>query len=141
MPRRAAEIKTTARTIGSGDVVMNQNSRKTARPRGRPFQAGISGNLNGRPKKTAAEYELQAACRAKAPEALAVLVRIMESGDNERNQLAAAQMIIERGYGRPVQPTENKHIGAFALEPHTVDNSSLTDEQLEVLASIRLLGE
>jgi len=70
------------------------------------FKKGVSGNPGGRAKRTPEEFELIAACKAKVPAALDTLVKIMETGENERNQLAAAQAIIERAYGKPVQPTE-----------------------------------
>ncbi len=69
------------------------------------FKKGSSGNPQGRPKRTAQELDLIAACKEKTPRALAVMVRIMEEGENERNQLAAAQAIIDRGYGKAVQPS------------------------------------
>lgn len=71
------------------------------------FKKGQTGNPNGRPKKTPQEFELVAACKAKAPEALAVLMEIMSNGENEKNRMIAAQAIIERGFGKPVQPTDN----------------------------------
>lgn len=67
------------------------------------FQKGQSGNPAGRPKKTQEEYAQEAACREKAPEALNVLLAIMEGSDNERNKLQAAQAILDRGYGKPRQ--------------------------------------
>jgi len=85
---------------------MATNSEKIPRGKGKPFVKGIGGNPRGRPKRTAEEIDLIAACRAKAPEALAVLDHIMNEGENERNRLAAAQAIIERGYGKAVQPID-----------------------------------
>ncbi len=83
------------------------------KPRGKPFAKGASGNAGGRPARTAEEIDLIAACKDKTPQALAVLVRIMERGEKERDQLTAAAMIIERAYGKPVQPTDNNHSGAI----------------------------
>ena len=87
---------------------MAANSRKSA---GRPFEKGQSGNPSGRPKKTKEELDLVAACKAKTPAALAVIESIMNKGENERNRITAAIAIIERGYGKAIQPTENKHSG------------------------------
>lgn len=70
------------------------------------FKPGQSGNPSGRPKKTAEEFELVAACKAKTMAALAVMERIMTSGENERNQLAAALAIIERGHGKSIERKE-----------------------------------
>lgn len=86
---------------------MAANSEKTAtKPRGRPFQKGQTGNPTGRPKRTAEELDLIAACKAKTPDALAVIDSIMHGGENERNRLSAAMAIIERGYGKPTQGVE-----------------------------------
>lgn len=81
------------------------NSKKTATPAS--FKPGQSGNPNGRPKRTPEELDLIAACKAKTPQALNTMLEIMEHGENERNRLAAAQAIIERGHGKAVQPTLN----------------------------------
>lgn len=89
-------------------MAQSENRQKTGRKAPKSaFKAGISGNPGGRPKRTPEEFELVAACKAKAPEALAVLMQIMENGENEKNRMTAAQAIIERGFGKPVQPTDN----------------------------------
>lgn len=69
------------------------------------FAKGSSGNPNGRPKRTPEELDLIAACKAKTPQALDTIERIMIDGENERNRLSAALSIIERAYGKAVQPT------------------------------------
>lgn len=79
------------------------NSEKL--PRGKPFQPGQSGNKRGRPAKTPEERTLEQMCRDKTPEALDVLLKIMENGEQERNRMTAAMAIIERAHGKPVQPT------------------------------------
>lgn len=87
------------------------NRQQTDKPKRKApktaFKKGVSGNASGRPKRTPEEFDLIAACKAKAPDALGVLMRIMNSGENERNQLSAAMGIIERGFGKPLQPLEH----------------------------------
>ena len=87
---------------------MVANNKKTTKPapHDKGFKKGSSGNPNGRPKRTAEELDLIQACKDKTPRALDVMVHIMESGENERNKLTAALAIIERGYGKPVQPVD-----------------------------------
>lgn len=74
------------------------------------FQPGKSGNPGGRPKKTDEERTLDAMCRAKTPEALSVILDIMESGQLERARLAAAQYVLDRAWGKPKESVE--HTGA-----------------------------
>src|SRR5262245_3715954 len=66
------------------------------------FKKGESGNPGGRPKLPT---EVKEAFQARAPEALAVLVRCLESSD-DRIAMLAAQAILDRGYGKPVQQVD-----------------------------------
>lgn len=90
---------------------MTENSKtteisvKTAKPRGKPFAKGVTGNAGGRPKLTPEAVDLIAACKGKTGAALDVLMHIMEFGENERNRITAAMAIIERGHGKAIQPT------------------------------------
>ena len=63
------------------------------------FHRGRSGNPGGRPKLPA---EMREMFRAKAPQALEVLTRCLQS-DDDRIAMMAAQAILDRGYGRPTQ--------------------------------------
>ena len=63
------------------------------------FQRGRSGNPGGRPKLPA---DIREAFKAKAPQALEVLTRCLQS-DDDRVAMMAAQAILDRGYGKPVQ--------------------------------------
>ena len=63
------------------------------------FQKGQSGNPGGRPKVPA---DIREAFKARAPQALEVLTRCLQS-DDDRIAMMAAQAILDRGYGRPTQ--------------------------------------
>jgi len=67
--------------------------------RGR-FRKGVSGNPGGRPKGLA---EVQALARQHAPQAIATLAEIMRNGKQERARIAAAEALLDRGYGKPTQ--------------------------------------
>lgn len=64
------------------------------------FQKGKSGNPSGRGRKHIADLSREA--RQYANLALNTLVKICREG-MERNKLAAARELLDRGYGRPVQ--------------------------------------
>jgi hypothetical protein len=73
-----------------------------------PFVKGKSGNPGGRKKITQESLDLEASCKKLTPQALDTIVAIMQGGDNERNRLTAAQYIVDRGYGKPIQAVSGK---------------------------------
>lgn len=64
-----------------------------------PFEKGKSGNPGGRPKEDA---EVKALAREHGPAAVAKLAALMECG-NPRTECAAAQALLDRGFGKPAQ--------------------------------------
>jgi hypothetical protein len=98
------------------------------------FKKGETGNPGGRPKLPA---DIREAFKARAPEALEVLTRCLQS-DDERIAIMAAQAIFDRGYGKPTQSI-NANINESAVryveiprksesvEAWVRDNADLTD--------------
>jgi len=66
------------------------------------FQPGQSGNPGGRPKE---DSEVKALARTAGPEAIEKLLELMR-GDDRRTALAAAQALLDRGFGKPSQSVE-----------------------------------
>jgi len=63
-------------------------------------------NPGGRPKKTDEERTLEQMCKDKTPSALATILNIMDSSQQEGNQLKAAMYIIDRGWGKAKESLE-----------------------------------
>lgn len=74
---------------------------------GRPgtFKPGHSGNPGGRPKKVLEVLEL---ARDESIASIEALVRIRDESDDPKAVVAAANAILDRGLGKPVQPVESK---------------------------------
>src|SRR5262245_39803414 len=66
----------------------------------KPWQPGHSGNPGGRPQ---ASLEVRALARDHTAEALQTIVEIMRHGRSDAVRLAAAEAILDRGWGRPTQ--------------------------------------
>ncbi|MDR3439869.1 DUF5681 domain-containing protein [Telmatospirillum sp.] len=68
----------------------------------RPFQPGQSGNPGGRPKVIA---EIRKLAQEHAPEAIKTLVDICTNPKaSSAARVAAANSLLDRGFGKPVQP-------------------------------------
>lgn len=72
------------------------------------FVKGCSGNPagGGRPKLPA---ELKAMCQGLAPEAIKVAAQLLNDSEQPGNvRLKAAEVILDRGYGKPAQAIEGE---------------------------------
>ncbi len=89
---------------------------------GRPFQKGVSGNPGGRPQ---ASYDIATLARQYAPEALAALYDALK---DPRLKVAAAQALLDRGYGKAIQRQE--HTGA---DGGPIQTQQIADDRLPVV--------
>lgn len=80
-----------------------ENSEETAKREtwGRPFQPGKSGNPGDRPKVIA---EVRDLARQHTALAIETLVHIMQHGDKDAARVTAARAILDRAWGKTVQP-------------------------------------
>jgi hypothetical protein len=98
------------------------------------FKPGVSGNPNGRPRRsdTIAARQIfvtvKAAARALTQEAVDTLVAVMRDGRaTAAARIAAATALLDRGHGRPSQAVE-LNVGC--------DLARLTDDELDALERI-----
>lgn len=73
------------------------------------FLPGVSGNPNGRISEQ--KREVQELARLHSVEAIETAVMIMRTSKSETNRLVAANMLLDRGWGRPRQSVEVEEHG------------------------------
>jgi hypothetical protein len=82
------------------------------------FKRGQSGNPGGRPKALMEVIEL---ARSHTREAISALADIVRNGDAPPSaQVAAATALLDRGWGKPVQPSELSGPGGTPLQTYVV---------------------
>lgn len=97
----------------------NEETRTKGKPRGRPFVKGGPGGP-GAPKMP---EELREAFRALTPKALATLERVVEEGEKDSDRVKAAEVILDRAWGKAAAAEEDRDAMRSAF-------SALTPEML-----------
>lgn len=67
------------------------------------FLPGNNANPSGRPPKTPEMREAEALAKSRTPDAVRRLLVLMESSEDDRVQLLAANSILDRAFGKPAQ--------------------------------------
>jgi hypothetical protein len=94
------------------------------------FQPGQSGNPGGRRRKSDDDRKVEELARAYGREAIKTLAFIMRSKNAPASaRSAAAQAMLDRGFGRPLQSI--RHGGEEDAAPIRIAN--LSEYQLEML--------
>lgn len=110
-----------------------ESSEKKRRGPGRPFKPGQSGNPSGRPKMSDDVREM---LKAATPKAVKLLVSVMDDdGQKAALRMDAAKTIIERVYGKPLQPIDSTISGGLDV------GLSDADRQLLARVEARLEGD
>ena len=104
-----------------------ENRTGTGRTVSGQFAPGASGNAGGRPKAAESVVEL---ARSYTTEAIEALARIMRDGDSDRARAAAAEALLNRGWGRPSQGIEVTQGAPLTSNPY----AELTLEDLKAVA-------
>lgn len=100
-----------------------ESSEKKRRGPGRPFRPGQSGNPSGRPKMSEDVREM---LKAATPKAVKLLVSVMDDdGQKTALRMDAAKTIIERVYGKPLQPIDSTISGGLDVGLSDVDRQLL----------------
>jgi hypothetical protein len=87
------------------------------------FRPGESGNPRGRPPGNRASkivlWDLKHAARQHCPKALARIVEALDDED-KRIRLLAAELLLERGYGKPEMHADIEINHRFVVAPQTM---------------------
>lgn len=95
-----------------------------------PWKKGQSGNPRGRPVKSPEARAVEALARAESAGALEVVLSIMRSAEKDRDRLAAAMAVIERGIGK----------AGDTVEPIPVPVGASLAERAQAIADAAMQG-
>lgn len=98
------------------------------------FKPGQSGNPGGRPKEI---KEMVTLARGYSGLAIGTLVEICTASDSPAARVSAATALLDRGWGRPMQPNEHSGIDGAPLMPTL--SVTLTNQTLPAPAPVKTI--
>ena len=104
------------------------------RIRGRPFAPGNNANPTGRPKLPA---EIKQLAQSYGPKAIQLAVDLVDTCGSARVRLAAAEVLLDRGYGKAVQHIEHEFSGDRVKAMFV----AVGNAELEILTDVLGAGE
>ena len=110
------------------DRAAKPQNRRGAGGNATSFKPGQSGNPGGRPKIIA---EVRDLAREQTEAAIKALVEIVKGGESAAARVSAAQALLDRGWGKPMQMTVTATTRSLA---------DMTDEEISAELA-RLSGE
>jgi len=86
----------------------------------------MAGNQNSGHRLDKERMLVASLAREHTEKAIKKLAQILETGQSETAQIQAATALLDRGWGKPLQATENKHEGEMVVH-WPVPKSSLDE--------------
>jgi hypothetical protein len=122
-------------------TVTTVDPANTPPSRGSRWPKGFSGNPAGRPKLKGEEREVMELARKYGKRAVRRLAKLMRS-NNERVAVAAAQALLDRGFGKPAQAITGAG-GSPLIPPHLLGlmGAPIADAMSAAAAYAAILGD
>lgn len=90
-------------------------AENTKKPRGKPFAPGQTGNAGGRPRLPEDIKHVRELARQYTDQAIQALITVLES-DSMSAKVAAANVLLDRGWGKAEQPIVGGDGGPLVVE-------------------------
>jgi hypothetical protein len=125
------------RRCAIADDAPRENSVDTTPRRviGRPFPRGTTGNPRGRPR---IPPDVRAVAKAQSQAALLALADVLRRGNPAAARVSAATAILDRAWGKPMQPLEHAGPDGERLFPAPADlDDAHLDRMLQLARELR----
>lgn len=119
--------------MGGGVMAKRANTQETRHEDGK-FKPGVSGNPNGRPK---IPQDVIDAARAHTETAIATLVSMCQTSEDDKVRVQAAEAILNRAWGKPTERQEITGANGGPVQQESVVRPQMTvDEYLKFVRAM-----